>query len=359
MKYVTLQRNDPQFLKYLSGDFSIEEIAVPVKTLNVGLDTETITFEVKSKKEVLKPSFFIFWSQLVKLNSFHLIIVPFLYVLFKNIADQRFFDPKSFWFASLALVFFFISMNIRNDINDHFSGFDRVNDVKSRPIQRGWITASESALLSMVFLFLSAVAALPVLINQEEERRVVIVVLALITMGRFFKKNTYKNQLIGEFVLFMIMGPGLMSGLQVAMGSGIDTEVLAFGIFWGLAVLFLNHLNHFCHLLTCAQAGLKNVMTRFGFDHCKRIFIFWIIGLNILWILYHFFYASTFWSWFTGITLVFWSIPTLIKIGGINSPLGSDLKEARLTGYKNYFLMCALLILEMTWYAGNALRWTL
>ncbi len=360
MNFKTLQKSDADFKKYLMGTFSNTDVAIPVKTLNVGTVNETVTFEIVKMIEVQRPKYFVFLAHLIKLRTYLLIMVPLFYVAFKNYLDDRFFDPISFLCASVAILFLYAGLNLRSDLNDHISGFDRVIEPTSaKPLLKGWITGSEVSFMSLVFIAISAVLAVPVFILQKEEIRVVAVVIILFIVGQFFKKNSYKNQRLGEIILFLLIGPGLCSGLQVALGSGIDTEILFFGSLWGIAVLFLVHLNNFSHLLSSSQAGIHNTMNKMGFDASKKFLVFWLVLLNVFWILFHHFYAGTFWVWFVGLVFIFWSIPTAIEFSNISSPVGSDLLSAKKTGYKNFLLMIVLLFIEQIWYLGNKINWTL
>lgn len=360
MVYKTFKKSDSEFKKYLMGTFSKTEIALPVQTLNVGKIDETVTFEIVQKSEIKRPQFLIYIAHLLKLNSYLLIIVPLFFVTLKNYLDDRFFDPVSFMFSIFSMMFLYAGLNLRSDLNDHISGFDRVIESKSaKPILKGWISAQHTAWLSWVFIFVAAIVSIPVFILQPEEIRVFAVIFILFLLGQFFKNNSYKKQRFGELILFLLMGPGLCSSYQVALGAGIDTEILAFGLVWGIAILFLVHLNNFSNLLSSSQAGIQNTMNKMGFDASKKFLILWLLGLNILWILFHYFYASTFWTWFGGLTFVFWSIPTAIQFSGIVSPLGSDLLDAKKTGKKNILLMIILLFLEQIWYLGSKINWTI
>ncbi len=357
MTYKTFKKSEPEFESHLMGTFSHTEVALPVKTLNVGTIEETITFEIVKAADIQRPSYFIYLAHLIKLHSYLLIMVPLFFVAAKNYLDDRLFDPFSFFMGTVSMLFLYAGLNLRSDLNDHISGYDRVLlSASPKPILKGWITGAETSFLSWVLMGVAAVLSIPVFILQHEEIRVVLVILLLLILGQFFKKNSYKNQHFGEVILFILIGPGLCSAYQVALGSGIDTEILAFGLLWGTAILFLVHLNNFSHLLASSQAGIQNTMNKMGFDSSKRFLILWLVLLNILWVVFHSLYAGTFWTWFTGMTLVFWSVPTAIQFSEIASPVGSDLMQAKKTGHKNFQLMIVLLVAEQLWYLGSKLN---
>lgn len=359
-EYITLKKNDPLFEKYIWGVCDkIGFTALPVTSLNIESPEEIATFEIVKTESIEKPSVFTIYLRLIKLKRFVLILVPYFYVAVKNDVDNRFFDPLSFWFSLLAMIFLFAGFNIRNDVNDFISGYDRVNINHNKPILKGWISAKRAAMVSSAFIFLAFIFSLPIMIRQAEEMRVLAVVGVLLLLGQLLSKNSYKNKRWGEIIFFILIGPGVVSGFQVALGSGIDTEVLAFGILWAWAIQFLVHLNNFGNLLTSAQAQIKNTMTRYGFDGAKKVISYWWCGFIILWVIYHYHYASVFWSWFTTIILVFWSLPTFIKVSQIQSPLGSDTRLIKKIGYKNFMLMVGLVILEFSWYFLTKNSWTL
>lgn len=358
-RYVTLKKNDPLFNQYLWGICDIaNHTALPMSTLNVGSPEETITFEIVENSSIEKPTQSRVLLNLIKIKKLYLVLVPFLYVAIKNYVDDRFFDPLSFALSLIAMLAIFIGFNIRNDVIDHISGYDRVNINHNKPLLKGWVNTHFASRLSNFFIGLALLISLPIVYRQREEGRVIIVVTILLFLGKLLTKNSYKNHRWGEIIFFVLSGPGVVSGYQVALGAGIDTEVLAFGILWAWSIQFLVHLNNFSHLLTSAQAGIKNTMTRYGFDGAKKIIIYWWIIFVFLWALYHYFYSSVFWGWFTTAILIFWSIPTVIKVDQIQSPLGSDTRMIKKIGYRNFLLMTTLVIIEFTWYWLTKNSWT-
>ncbi len=356
--FITLKKKDSDFQNYLWGKFSKTQIALPMATMNLDSPEETVTFEIVDKSLVKRPSGFKIFLSLIKFQNLFLILLPLFYVLVKNYVDNRFRDPQTCLIATFAMLFIFAALNIRNDVNDHVSGYDRVNISPSeKPINKGWITAAQASAMSWLLTLIAMIISLPVMLRQPEEARVIAVVIVLIFAGRLLSKNSYKNQRWGEVIFFILAGPGVVSGYQVALGAGVDTEVLAFGILWAWGIQFLVHLNNFNHILTSSQAGIKNTMTNAGFDKAKKILIGWWCAFIVLWVLYHYFYASTFWSYLTTVVLIFWSIPTFIKVSEIQSPLGSDLTDAKRVGYRNFLLMCVLIVIEFYWYLGNKNDW--
>ncbi|MBC7457652.1 MAG: UbiA family prenyltransferase [Bdellovibrionaceae bacterium] len=349
-RFLTLKKTDTNFSSYIWGTFSNTERALPIESLNTGTIQESVTFEIKTLEEIKQPSDLAIFSRLIKWNYFFLLFLPLFYITIKNFLFQRIFDTASFGLAALSSIFLFAGLNIRNDVLDHVSGFDRV--IKSngkKPLLLGWTTAESANHISWILCIIAIALAVPVCIHQREAIRVVGITLCLFLAGNFLNKNNYKFSHLSEFILFLILGPALCAGYQVAMGSGVDTEILVFGAAWGVAVLFLLYIVQFANLFETSQAGIKNTLTKMGFDKSKTFLILWWSFFIVLWVVYHYFYASRFWLWFGTAILIFWSFPTFIQIKNTHSPIGSDLIKVRKAGSRTFASMVGILVVELSW----------
>lgn len=349
-RFLTLKRTDPDFLKYIWGHFSKSERAIPIESLNIGTAQESVTFKIQSTESVHVPSRIILFLHLIKWKYFFLVFVPLYYVFIKNLVEGGFFDFLSFSLAAIASIFLFSGLNIRNDVLDHVSGFDRI--IKSsgeKPILRGWITAQKANQLSWIFIFMAGVLAIPVCVQQQEALWIALLTAMLFLTGNFLNKNNYKFKYFSEFILFLILGPTLCSGYQVSMGAGIDNEILVFGTAWGVAILFLLYLVQFANLFETSQGGIKNTLTHMGFDKSKIFLKCWWGMFIFLWIAYHYFYSGTYWGWLGAAVLIFQSRATFDQISQAHSPMGSALQRVRESGFRIFVMMVILLVVEQSW----------
>lgn len=357
-KFLTLNKNDSRYNDYIWGSFSKSEYAIPVESLNDTTLKNVVTFLIQDKTSFAKPSFLRWVTYLIKWKYFSLLYIPLYLVIAKNILFNRFFDPLSLALSAIAASLLFAGLNIRNDVIDHISGYDRIiSSGKIKPIMKGWINATEASKISWWLIVSSALFAVPVFFRQPESIRVAIIVSVLFLIGNFIRKNSYKDKYFAEFILFLLFGPGLLSGYQVALGSGVDTEILALGTLWGFGVLFLFYLNQLRYLFNTSKSNIVNTITKMGFDESKNFLVMWWCVFIILWALFHKFYSSTFWAFFTSFTLIFWSFPTFIKIAASRSPMGSELKLVYKIGIRNFVLMIFLIVLEATYYLVNHFQW--
>lgn len=333
-EFVTLKKSDPLFLNYLWG--SAETLkknnlrALPVKTYNLGTIEESVTFEVQSKDKIQSPNIFSTLISLMKLNTFILVLFPAFYLLVKNHVDSVLNNPLTFVFAVISSLFLFAAINIRNDIVDHISGFDRVNIAFSKKaIRSGWISARSASIFSWALVLIAAIWAVPVVIIYSQLFLIIAVAAALFAIGRFYKKNSYKDQHFGEIILFVVSGPLLSLGLQMSMGAPVDDEVVSFGTLWGFFVVYLIQVNNFSHMMTSSLSGIKNTMTKLGFDVSQKVLIWWWLFLVALCFLFLAKYSTVFWSLAGFSALVLFSIPLCFRISNIKSPMGSGLIQIK------------------------------
>ena len=104
-RFVSVKKSDPQFQNYLLGISESGIRPIPVRSLNVGLEDEIITFEMKNLSEIKKPNIFKIIFSIAKIKSFLLIFLPLFFVLAKNLEAHQAIDPLSMIFAVIAMIF--------------------------------------------------------------------------------------------------------------------------------------------------------------------------------------------------------------------------------------------------------------
>ena len=345
-QYITIKKSDQAYLQYLWGHFSDSQVALPVKSYNLGTDEESITFEIKHKNELNNPSVLYFIFSLIKIRSFVIIYFPFIYVGLSQLNIPT-FNWVSFLFAALAAGILFSGVNIRNDVNDHVSGYDRVNhDTHNRPIGLGWITAKKASKISLNLVVLAATIALPCFFYNPELLILLSLTVFLIFIGRLIKNNSYKNQRFGEVILFVLVGPALVSGVQLSTGLMVNLETLLFGIIWGLGVVYLIQINNFTHIMTSSQNGIRNTMTRLGFDLAQKFLIFWWVVFLIFWFVFQVINKNSVVGWVGSFVLVSYSIIFFKNLLNIKSPMGSGLKKIKNKAYGLFIVVLLTLFLQ-------------
>jgi len=347
---VTLSKSSPLYKDYLLGTFSNEKRALPIATLNVNKNNETVTFNILDKQNIVKPNFIQFLFQTLKIKKWLLVLFPMLIVLSKNIAFGAVTDPISLWLSSFGILFLFISANLRNDFVDHYWGVDRIFDHRgSRAIQSGWVTAVQVRTLSRFFLVLAILFSVPILIAYPSAFYVVTVSGFLILFSQFTSKNSVYYQLGNEISYFFLIGPLLSTGYQLSMGAPFDYEVIMIGILWGWLVLFVHFLSTLINIMPCSQAGFKNTITMLGFDKSRRFLAFWWTLYVVLYFFYHLFFAGSYWAWYFSLVLLLLTPRIVLKFKSVKSPLGSDLVRLNEIGKRFFYLVILVWLIESLW----------
>lgn len=348
---ITLSKNSPDFESYLLGTFSEEKRALPVQTLNVNSTSETVTFRIVPINSIQKPSFFEVVFQTFKVRSFLLILFPLFLILTKNIVDKTLVDPVTTAIATAGVLLAFVAVNLRNDYLDHMKGVDRILEKSgSRAIQNGWVTAAQVKFYSNIFLGLSIVCAFPIVFAFPNVAIIILLSSLVGIWAQFKKKSSFKYQIGGELALFLLLGPMLTVGYQLSMGVALDSESIWIGCVWGWLVLFIVHLRNFVNILPSMQAGFSNTVNWLGFDKSRRLIAAWWALFVVFNLVYHSFFAGTYWGFYLSIILVLISASFVYKLKNVSSSTGSDLRIIFKNGFQLFLLTMGLWVFECLWY---------
>ncbi|MCC2678296.1 MAG: 1,4-dihydroxy-2-naphthoate octaprenyltransferase [Pseudobdellovibrio sp.] len=344
-RFVTLKSSDPAYENYLWGD--MPEVALPIKSYNLGTEEESVTFEIKNKNEINWPGWPRFFTALIKLRTYILVMLPMFFILCKHAASAE-FDIVSYVSACVGVLLLYAGFNIRNDVSDHISGFDRVNlDSTKKPIRLGWISARKAKQISNFTFAAAAIAAAPSLLLHPVLTIILSLVVIFTILAKFAKNNSYKNQLFGEMVLLNISGPALMYGLDFSAGaSRIDGETGVFGALWGLIVLFIIDINNFSHIMTSSQNRIKNTVTKLGFDRAQKYLVRMWGAILIIWAIYTYNFQNYTVNWVFLAVVTAASVLFLKNVIHIKSPMGSGLKSAKAAAHKLFLLVTFVIFLQ-------------
>ncbi len=348
---ITLSKGSKDFDSYLLGTFAPDKRALPLQTLNVNSSAETVTFKIVPVSEIGRPSFLQIGAQVLKIRSLLLVLVPLFLMVTKNIADSTLMDPLSTMLATFGVLLAFLAVNVRNDYLDHMLGVDRVlEESGSRAIQKGWVTAARLKSISSVLLILSLLCALPLVLTYNSLAGVIAMGLVIGLWAQFKRKNSFKYRIGGELALFVMLGPLLTVGYQLAMGAPFDGESVWIGCVWGWLTLFVVHLRNFRNIFTSSQAGFNNTVNWLGFDKTRRLLAMWWLVFLAINLGYHLYFAGFYWGFYLSIVL---SAPTLMfisKLKNISSPIGSELYEVYKMGTYLFLLTIGMWVFECVWY---------
>ena len=104
-RLVTLKKNDPALASYLWGNFSDDERALAVLSLNTNQQPDSFTFEIVKKETIVQPPFWSRLSTTFRIPLLFLSIIPLLAV-FAMLKAQTYIEP-----LEMVLCFFGVSKN--------------------------------------------------------------------------------------------------------------------------------------------------------------------------------------------------------------------------------------------------------
>lgn len=338
----TLEKSSTDFNSYLLGTFSQSERALPIQSLNVNSQSETVTFKVVPKNQIRRPAAFIFLAQTFKAKNFLLVLLPLFLITIKNLVDNTLMDPLSAAISVLGILCAFVSLSLRNDYLDHMQGVDRVlTDRGSRAIQNGWLAAVDVRRYSFFFLVLALLCAVPVMVTFPA-------VILAVAVSAF--AGLWAYQLGGELSLFLMLGPLLTVGYQLSMGMHFDMESLVIGSIWGWLVLYLAHLKNLVSIIASSQARFKNTVNRLGFDKARRLIAAWWLSFVIFYGAYHVFYANLLLGIYGTVILLAVSLRFIFKLKKLSTPAGSEMKAVYTSGRRLFQIAVIVWTLENFWY---------
>lgn len=323
LEMITISKGDPGFDKYLLGSYSDQTRALPVSSMNVNSNLETITFKLVSKSEIKRPLFY--FLGLIKPRLMLLLLIP-IFTIF-TLAHSRglVIDPLLPIFSAISILLAGVAVSLMNDFSDHMNGIDRLLPKELyRPIQKGWVSAWNVKVLSYFFIGLSFLFVVPIFFIYPFLLIYFLGTLILGVYAQFRNDQSFKHQRFGEVVLFILLGPVLSMGFMSSIsGLVIDVQSIWFGLFWGVFSLHLIHVQNFETLLVNSQAGVVNTTTVLGFDRSKMLLFGSWIFIGVL-------YALLELNWGTKRIFMFWcflfliTVPLLFRaLKNSKSPLGS------------------------------------
>jgi len=356
--YKTVGKSDHDFLSYLEGSFSKTQRALPIQSLNIESDQETITFRLVEIKEIERPSYFSLLPEILKMRTWLYAFFPMFLIFVKNAADAEPLHFFSYALACIAALFTFLGLQLRNDYIDYIRGSDRLRlNSQTKPLQKGWLAAWQVRNLSWMFLILAAVVSLPIYWMWPAVLYLVLGLVAVAVVFGVFKKSTYKFEKFHEFFVFLFLGPALFAGLQLSMGDSLDKETLFLGGIWGWLCVFQMYIKNFEDIATSSQYGLKNTINWLGFDRSKVFLKYNWLAFVFAFFIYHWFFASVFSTWFLTAVILFWTWPVLQKQMAVSSPLGSSHLQ-NIKRWKSLIVLVTILwFLENLFYISSMWRW--
>lgn len=339
-QFFTLDKSDARFADYISGRFSKDHRALPVKTLAVGTPQERVTFQVVPLSNVSRP--FKLVSIFLSLRPLYLTLTlgPVAVCASFFMWQQKPVNPVVFILATISLLFLHFAVFLFNDFYDHVSGQDRTNPRRgSQIIQRGWEPAFRIRQWAYVNLALGVLFGLA-LVAQTSVVLLGIGLVAAVAILGFERLRHLKSGPFSELLVFICFGPLLVAGLSTALGFSLEVSVLLSGCSLGALAVVSLHLKQLENIFYDSQLGSSHLITRLGLDKSRRLLLTEIVVVN-LWLFYWLQGLSLGWTVF--LVGVLPSSYLIYRVYHVDSPMSSSVHGLTNLGLSWHLGLCVLM----------------
>lgn len=325
----TLSRSkDPDFSSHLEGTFSSTHLALPVRSLNVGTQSEEVTFSIVPEESVDRPSSLAVARALVRPSTLIFSAGPMVVVLAEIISKGFSPDRVITVFTLVGVLAFHAAVNLFNDYGDHMKGQDRVRPHGgSRAIQKGWIRAVRVRQMAWGLTGFAALCGVPAIVSSPV---VIIAGMAFLVALEFaFQRIRLKARGLAEIVAFALTGPLLTVAFAWAVTGRLAWNDATLGCIFGSIALMYFHLVNFENIMPDSQAGARTWATRAGFDASKTFFFF-TAGLTLATTLVHVaIFEREIRLSLVLLVQVMALLPVTSRVRSLKSPLSSELAGLR------------------------------
>lgn len=346
---VTVRRADPHFRRYLEGSFSKTERALPVQSLNLDSDQEVVTFKIVPLKDLGRPNSFKVWMGALRLPTLLSVFGLLLWSFASLPPEIR--EEDIGWVLVLALLALVLAVRLRNDQQDYLTGYDRVRPERGNlALKKGWLTTRQFGTLSHFLFFVASALGTLLLLVRPELWKVLVPTIALGLWVFVRGDRPLSERPMSQLILFLLSGPLLAIGADLALAGIFRWESVFYGALWGWGLLFSQHVRDLENLVVEGQAGPATVVGHLGFDRSVRVIYLWwlalIVGLTVLQGIYLFRLVSL--VLIMSLLLVSW--PFLKELRKLASPAGSAVRKLRQRADYLYLGFCFIWILDCFWW---------
>lgn len=340
-QFITAKKGTVDFDKLIRGSFSETHSALPIQNLRVGSEDEEVTFELIDKKDIVsKFAYFGF----VGPKKLLFVLFPVFYFAMLSWNKPILFSTELECII-FGLIFSVLSVQIKIDIQDFISGYDRIRGEKGQKVlNKGWKTVLQLERdFKIISVFAICLSIVPIIFQPQ---RILSVILTFILFFLGYKLGiSRRNRLIRDLALAFIAGPCLAYWIVPQPDS------LMFGVVWSFFVFFSLQLEHFQHYFAQTQAGEKNLVTFRSFDQASQmLWTVWAICLIVYAIMR---FMTTHLAWWGGsmIILIVLSLIWRKSLYNLKSPAGSEIDKITLAGNQLFYTFIALWVAELLFQA--------
>jgi 1,4-dihydroxy-2-naphthoate polyprenyltransferase len=264
-------------------------IAIPRDVVRNPTGVESVVFEVVRPQDLDRPSPFQIVLKAIRPYYFTLTLVPALTVyLYGSLKGWALVRTDAI-LALLGVLCLQVSVNTFNDVENHLQYQNQTSSWDKRGvIQKGWMSARSLRRLGFGTLILGNLLGIPAVIESLGELFWIGVCATLGVISYSIRSFNMKYRLLGDFALFVLLGPMLALGLCQAAFRHWDFGIVVIGATFGFLAWAIHQAHHLYHFeehrkrienLSVVRIGFR--LSRHGFA-ALYVFAYAVLTVGVL-----------------------------------------------------------------------------
>ena len=282
-QFVSISVSESDYKAYIEGRLFGDQRIESIASLNVNSPEERVIFRLRKPVVQSWVEKLIILTRILRLNHLSLVLSPLIAgVLFIFFQQGVFYLSKSLLLFG-ALICSHAAFFSINDYFDHKNGVDRIDSKGgSQMIQQGYFPAFRLKIVGQAFAVCAAIMGffaveIKILILFPLFIFTFFVIFGYVTSGQGLKKMG-----LGDFVVFLALGPLLSLGISVSLTGDVLRELIIFGIIFGFVSMLALQMKKLENIMVDSKAGINTMVCRLGFDRAKKLICFELIVVSLV-----------------------------------------------------------------------------
>lgn len=341
--FKSLTPRDPEFHKYLMGDFSSNYRAIPQASLNLQNLNEIVTFEIRAVDHLKPASPLVKSWTLLKPATWLTVLVPLMMI--SNLQK----GPTAGVTVLLALVLLLLMTfaNWKADLADHIEGWDRLQGGHETSLfKNGWFTGTQIQKWSYGVLGSAALLGIPLLLKQPWVLvpYALAITALLVVLPRWWRKSIWPG--VSSFCIFLLTGPLLTVGIDLVFDGEFSRASVALGMSWGLWMSYVRQQKIYTKQWFLHHKQPTFFFLGLGFDRSKAWMRLMILVVPIF-MLFHFLFVPGGAAWFFPL-LVIHALFVFLELQlneKVQTSIGSTLRDLQRLFHWHHWVTALIMVM--------------
>lgn len=223
------------------------------------------------------------WITALRLYSLPASLLPTILVVLIGASQSGSPDWLAGLAASIGAIVLHWSVNLLNDVEDFRRGIDTLdNNGGSGVLAREHLSPRALTIAALVLMVLASLGGIPLALKAPTIAAISVAVGAVCALGYSAPRVGLKYTGLGEWAVFLGMGPLLTNAISVAWWGSFSAHTTLAGIFTGGLSVVLLHANNIEDHEADSGAGARTLAIRMGRSNARRLLLALVIGLGAL-----------------------------------------------------------------------------